>query len=185
MEDRAPADLANVLFIAAGLGSVFACAYLVRRPGPRSLRVWAGAALVAVPGLLLGVAMTQPQMGMRAAYRGLTRALSEPLTFEAQIVVVPRPKVSGVGSPGEGGPQSVPGLSPSAEAPEGSVTARDGVSEDPAPISPSPPAVSATPSVTTTPSPTVSPSGTPTETITPPTPTETTPPPSPSVVTEP
>jgi hypothetical protein len=187
MDDRTPADLANVLFIAVGLGSAFACAYLVRRPelAARSLRVWMGAALVAIPGLLLGVAMTQPQMGMRAAYRGLTRVLSEPLTFEARIVVVPRPKVSGVGSPDEGGPQGVPGLSPSADATEGSVTARDGVSQDPAPSSPPP--VSPAPTVATTPPPTESPSPSAIETTVPPTPppTETTPPPSPSVVTEP
>ncbi|MGZ8580304.1 MAG: hypothetical protein ACXWW9_03395 [Actinomycetota bacterium] len=136
MQDRDIADLANALLIAAGLGLAFACAYLVRRPAPRTLRVWVGATLVAVPGLLFGLVASDSDLGVRAAYRNLTDVLQDPLIIEAEIIV-PRPKVDTTGPPVDDEIQGTPSLAPAAEATDAVPAEPSADGEDPAP-SPSP-----------------------------------------------
>ncbi len=182
MQDRDIADLANALLIAAGLGLAFACAYLVRRPAPRTLRVWVGATLVAVPGLLFGLVASDSDLGVRAAYRNLTDVLQDPLIIEAEIIV-PRPKVDTTGPPVDDEIQGTPSLAPAVE--ETDPPSADGSADpdDPAP-SPSPAPTTETetpppsPSETPPPSPSETPPPSPSETP-PPSPSETPPPPAP------
>ncbi|MEX1263979.1 MAG: hypothetical protein WEE66_08615, partial [Actinomycetota bacterium] len=75
MGDRELTDLANVLLTAAGAGLALACGYLVMKPATRTIKKWVGASLVALPGLLLGLMLAHPQLGVRSAYGGLTDAL--------------------------------------------------------------------------------------------------------------
>lgn len=75
MGDRELTDLVNVLLTAAGAGLALACGYLVTKPATRTMKRWLGASLVAVPGLLLGLLLAHPQLGVRSAYGGLTQAL--------------------------------------------------------------------------------------------------------------
>ena len=169
MLDRDVAELASALFIAIGLGFAFACAYLVRRQGPRTLRVWVGAALVAVPGLLVGVVASHSDLGARAAYRNLTAVLKDPLIIEAEIVIPP-PRVGTPDSKAQDDASGTPGHSPSAGPTDGE---SDGGSIDESPIpSPAPTVDPPTPPPSPSPTPPPSPSETP-----PPSPTE--PPPAP------
>ena len=77
MTDTELADLAEVLLIAGGLGLSLACAYLVRKPAQRTFRIWVGAAAVGIPGFLVGLALSNPELGVRAAYRELTEGTRE------------------------------------------------------------------------------------------------------------
>jgi outer membrane biosynthesis protein TonB len=178
MSARELADLATTLLIAAGGGLALVCAYLVRKPAVRTFRVWAGATLVAIPGLLLGVVLVHPELGVRAAYRGLTDALQEPLTLQAEIPAFPRPASAAVQSPEATAPTGVPSLAPSAGAPLSSSTAtppdpdETGTGSSTPPETTSPPP-SPSPSPTPKPSPTTDPTPTPTPSETPsPTPTD-------------
>jgi hypothetical protein len=183
VQGRGLADLANALFIAAGLGLAFACAYLVRRPAPRTPRVWVGAMLVAVPGLLIGLVASDSDLGVRAAYRNLTEVLQDPLVIEAEIVAVPRPKAADSDPPVAGGAEGTPTPAPSVGSSDGesAETAEDGVQPEPVP-SPAPTTDAETPppspSETPPPSPSETPPPSPSDTP-PPTPSETPPPPPP------
>ena len=180
-------DLASVLFIAAGLGFAFACAYLVRRPGPRTMRGWVGAALVAVPGLLIGLVASDSDLGVRAAYLNLTRVLRDPLVIEAEIAVIPQPKAIDADPPTAGEIEGTPSQAPGVGAvDDGSADAPDDQADPeplPSPV-PTPDAEPPAPSPTgPPPDPTEIPPPSPTDTP-PPTPSET-PPPTPSVIPEP
>lgn len=126
-------DLATVLFIAAGLGLSFACAFLVRKPAPRTLRVWVSAAAVVIPGLLVGLALSDSRLGVRAAYRGVAEPPLEPPTFEAESPSQPRIAVTSSARDGE--LRSVPSLAPSIDDPVPAI----GGADEPPPTQPSPP----------------------------------------------
>lgn len=181
MHGRGLADLANALFITAGLGLAFACAYLVRRPAPRTPRVWLGAMLVAVPGLLIGLVASDSDLGVRAAYRNLTEVLQDPLVIEAEIVV-PRPKAAEPDAPVTGGTAGTPSPAPSVGTTESGSPAEPAEDQvEPEPVtSPAPTTDAEPPSPSPTePPPTPSPSETP-----PPSPSDT-PPPTPSDIPPP
>jgi hypothetical protein len=170
MGDRELTDLANVLLTAAGAGLALACGYLVMKPATRTLKKWVGASLVALPGLLLGLMLAHPQLGVRSAYGGLTDALlgsSNPLeeTFNVGRPAAGEDTSSEIGgSAGAAGPSV---------APDGGTvitTSPDSVEDPSVETVPGDPSSSTPPVVTTTPPP-------PTDTETPP-PTDTeTPPP--------
>ena len=115
MGDSELADLAIALLIAGGLGLSLACAYLVREPAQRTFRIWTGAVAVGVPGFLVGLALSSPELGVRAAYLGLTEAiLEEPVA--AHIMGISGPEVARTPS-GTGDGQTAPGLAPTAGEP--------------------------------------------------------------------
>ena len=173
MGDRELTDLANVLLTAAGAGLALACGYLVMKPATRTLKKWVGASLVALPGLLLGLMLAHPQLGVRSAYGGLTEALlgsSNPLeeTFD-----VARPAAGEDTSSEIGG--SADAVGPSLAPNGGTVitTSPDSGQESPVETVPGDPSSSTPPSDTETPPP-------PSDTETPPPPSDTETPPPPS-----
>jgi len=193
MGERDFADLANVLLTAAGAGLALACAYLVMKPAARTFRKWAGAALVAVPGLLLGLLLAQHQVGVRAAYGDLTQALLGSSASVDEDFGVPQPEAGGRTQSATGGVSGVIGVAPDATAGPVYTGSPDSVEEQPVTIpsgddpqtpAPTPPTTTSPPVTTETPTP-PTPSETPSETETtpppppPPSETETTPPPPP------
>ena len=206
MGDRELTDLANVLLTAAGAGLALACAYLVMKPATRTFRKWAGATLVALPGLLLGLLLAHPDLGVRSAYGGLTNALLGSSTSAEETVGLPQPEVGDLVSSPSGGSSGLgdPSLSPtggdvyegspdSVEDPVASSSDDTPSSTDPTltPSSPpvtttAPPVETTTPPVETTTPPETTTSPPPPETTTPPPPPETTtPPPPPEPTTTP
>ena len=136
--DRELTDLATVLFIAAGMGLSFACAYLVRKPAPRTLRLWVSAAAVVIPGLLVGLALSDSRLGVRAAYHGFTEAPMEPPKFEAESL--PRSRLAETSSARDDERQSVPSLAPSIDNPVPAIGGADGPPPtDPPPTDDPPP----------------------------------------------
>ena len=168
--------LTNVLLTAGAAGAVLAFAYLAGQRMMRSdrVRLWVGAALVAIPGLLLGWAVTRPELGVTTAYGEFTEAILGSTTNPVvDARPAPRPVVrrthgSGVGAATAGRPSA---------SPTAAVPAAQGETDSPPPdISPSPspsetpsetpsptPTPSETPSSTPTPSPSETPSPTPTQ----------------------
>ena len=182
MGDRELTDLANVLLTAAGAGLALACGYLVMKPATRTFRKWAGATLVALPGLLLGLLLAHPQLGVRSAYGGLTDRLLGSSTSVEETAGLSHPEAGDPSSSSIGGSSEVGGgvgLSPSGDTYPISPDADDsaGTSSDDVPPSTTPTVPSPTPppptETETTPPP-------PTETETPPPPTETETPPPPT-----
>lgn len=142
--DRELTDLATVLFIVAGLGLSCACAYLVRKPAPRTLRVWVSAAAVVIPGLLVGLALSDSRLGVRAAYREFSEAPLEPPTFEAEGLS--RPRVAKTSSAPDDELRSVASLASSIDSPVPAVGGADEppptdppVTDDPSPTDEPPP----------------------------------------------
>jgi outer membrane biosynthesis protein TonB len=189
MGDGELTDLVNVLLTAAGAGLALACGYLVMKPATRTMKRWLGASLVAVPGLLLGVALAHPQLGVRSAYGGLTQALLGSTSTLDEGFVVDPPAAGDRTSDeigGSAGTQADPSLAPAAGVEfSGSPDADDPPAEtapgDPISTPPTDTPTSEPPPPTDTPTsepppPTDSPSPSPTESETPPPP----PPPEPS-----
>ena len=182
MGDRELTDLANVLLTAAGAGLALACAYLVMKPATRTFRKWAGATLVALPGLLLGLLLAHPQLGVRSAYGGLSDALLGSSTSAEETVGLPQPEVGdrasssiGGSSGSEGGVELFPTgdvFSPDVDDPAANGSDDTPPSTEPTGGTPSPP-----PSESPSPPPSESLSPPPSE---PPSPTPSEPPPSPS-----
>jgi len=175
MSPREWTDLAYVVLTAAAAGAALAFAYLAghRVIGSAKLRVWAGAVLVAIPGVFLGWLLTQPELGVRSAYGGFTDAIFGAETPGAQSTPVSRNELAR--------PR------PMRERPEGadaSTKPSDAVPLDPGHpgTGPAPPPE---PPVTPTPSPTQTPSPTPTPTPSPSPPPTQSPSPSPSPTTSP
>ena len=175
MGDRELTDLANVLLTAAGAGLALACGYLVMKPATRTLKKWVGASLVALPGLLLGLMLAHPQLGVRSAYGGLTDALlgsSNPLeeTFNVDRPAAGEDTSSGIGGAAGAADPSV--------APDGGTTSPGSGQESPVETVPGDPSSSTPPPPNDTepPPPTETSPPPPTETSPPP-PTETSPPP--------
>ena len=177
MGDRELTDLANVLLTAAGAGLALACGYLVMKPATRTLKTWVGASLVALPGLLLGLMLADPQLGVRTAYGGLTDALlgsRNPLeeTFNVDRPAAGEDTSSEIGgSAGEAGPSV---------APDGGTvipTSPDSGQEPPVETVPGD-ASSSTPVTTASPPPPPSETEPPPSETEPPPPSETEPPPS-------
>ena len=191
MGDRELTDLANVLLTAAGAGLALACGYLVMKPATRTFRKWAGATLVALPGLLLGLLLAHPQLGVRSAYGGLTDRLLGLSTSVEETAGLSPPEagdptsswIGGSSQTGSGVDLSPSGatypISPDADDPAG--TSSDEMPPSTDPTVP-PPTTSPTETGTPPPSPTETgtPPPSPTETGTPPSPTETGTPPSPT-----
>ncbi len=200
MGDRELTDLANVLLTAAGAGLALACGYLVMKPATRTFRKWAGATLVALPGLLLGVLLAHPNLGVRSAYGGLTDRLLGSSTSVEQTAGLSPPEAGDPNSPSIGGSSALGGgvdlspsgdtypISPDADDPAGTGSDDIPPSTDPTVPSPTPPPTDTgttppapTDTGTTPPPPTdtgtTPPPPTDTETPPPPTDTETPPPP--------
>jgi hypothetical protein len=156
--------LTNVLLTAGAAGAVLAFAYLARQRMMRSdrTRLWVGAALVAVPGLLLGWAVTRPELGVTAAYGEFTEAILG-TTPVVDARPAPRPPVARR-TPASGVEEATSDRS--SDGPT-SAPVVGGDTESPAPPGTTPPPPSATPSVTPTPTPSPSPSVTPTPTPSP------------------
>ena len=179
MGDRELTDLANVLLTAAGAGLALACGYLVMKPATRTLKKWVGASLVALPGLLLGLMLAHPQLGIRSAYGGLTDALLGSRNPLEETFDVARPAAGEDTSSEIGG--SADDVGPSLAPNGGTVitTSPDSGQESPVETVPGDPSSSTPPSDTETPPP---PSDA--ETLPPPSDTETPPPPPPPSDTE-
>ena len=167
--------LTNVLLTAGAAGAVLAFAYLARQRIRHSdkVRLWVGAALVAIPGLLLGWVVTRPQLGVTAAYGEFTEAIlgTTPVidARPAPRPVVGRTPAPDVGGAAAGRPSDASTTAPVTQAAQSpqptdpTQTTSPSVTASVTPTtSPSP-----SPSDTPTPSTTPSPSGTPTPTPTP------------------
>jgi hypothetical protein len=166
-------NLTNVLLIAVAGGAILAFGYLASQRVIRSgsYRVWAGAALVAIPGLLLGWMVTQPSLRVQEAYGEISQAIlgEEPSPSQPTRTIDP-PKAGGRGQ--VRGTSSAPSLSPTPDQPVaggptgGPAPPPTNTSSPPEPTpteSPSP-TPSTSPSPTPSPSPTVSPSPSPSPT---------------------
>ena len=152
MGDGELTDLVNVLLTAAGAGLALACGYLVMKPATRTTKRWLGASLVAVPGLLLGVALAHPQLGVRSAYGGLTQALLGSTSTLDEGFVVDPPAAGDRTSDeigGSAGTQADPTLAPQAGV---EFSGSPDADEPPVETEPGDP-VTGIPTLTTTPAP--------------------------------
>jgi hypothetical protein len=163
-------DLTSVLLLAATGGAILAFGYLAgqRVTKTRNVKMWAGAALISIPGLLLGWMVTQPQLNVRATYGNLSEAIlgeEEPVA-ETSTSKSPRPV-----SPPRASDRS--GLRGGSSQPSAGTRVEPSDEPQPAqpvpPVNPPPPTSEPTPSETPspTPSPTQSPSPTPSPTQSP------------------
>jgi hypothetical protein len=169
------ANLTNVLLIAVAGGAILVFGFLASQRVIRTgnFRVWIGAALIAIPGLVLGWFVTQPSVGVQRAYGEISEAIlgeEPPPSRPTRRVDRPQP----VEREPVQGRNSQPSLSPSTEpevvSPQGPPAPPPEPSE-----SSSPPEPTSTETPSPSPSPTTSetPSPTPSETPTPtPSPTE-------------
>lgn len=165
------ANLTNVLLIAVAGGAILAFGFLASQRVIRTgnFRVWIGAALVAVPGLVLGWFVTQPSVGVQQAYGEISEAIlgeepapSRPTRRVDRPQAVERDPVQGRSSQ----PSSSPTPEPVAEVPQGPSAPPPAPTEPPSTPAPSPtqppsPTPSPSPSQTPSPSPTGSPSPSP------------------------
>ncbi|HJR98565.1 MAG TPA: hypothetical protein VJ979_11730 [Actinomycetota bacterium] len=175
MSPREWTDLAYVVLTAAGAGAALAFAYLAgqRVMGSARFRVWAGAVLVAIPGVVLGWLLTQPELGVRSAYGGFTDAIFGTETPGAQSTPVsgselarPRPiRRTRAGADPSPTPSNTVRVDPEHPGTGPAPPPQPPVTETPSPTQT--PTPSPTPSPSTSPSPTQSPSPTPSPTASP------------------
>jgi hypothetical protein len=163
-----PTNLTNVLLIAVAGGAILAFGFLASQRVIRSAsyRVWIGAALIAVPGLILGWMVTQPELGVRSAYGEISQAIlgDEPTTTRASTIerphaAAPSPKQRTTSEPSSSPSSDPPVIVPTIQtAPPPSDTT---TSPSPSPSASPSPSPSGTPSETPSPTPSETPSPTP------------------------
>jgi hypothetical protein len=163
MSPREWTDLAYVVLTAAAAGAALAFAYLAgqRVMGSARFRVWAGAVLVAIPGVVLGWLLTQPELGVRSAYGGFTDAIFGTETPGAQSTPVSGSELARPRPMRDRPAETVPFTKPSTTEPADPGHPGSGPAPSPQPsVTPSP---SPTQTPSPTPTPTPSPSSTPTQ----------------------
>jgi hypothetical protein len=171
MSPREWSDLAYVVLTAAAAGAVLAFAYLAgqRVINSATLRVWAGAILVAIPGVFLGWLLTQAELGVRSAYGGFADAVFGPETPGVESEPVSRAELARPRPKKE--TRERVDLTPSPTPTDVALDDQEQPGSGPAPTHQPPPAspspTSPTPTPTPTPSPTPSPTQSPSPTPSP------------------
>jgi hypothetical protein len=177
------ADAAGVLLLATGGGVALACAYLAQQRAPRTTRAWVAAILVAIPGLLFGWALAQPQLGIRSAYKAAADVFPQTIVGGAEVATISEPSGQEATSSGDAGETvgsaglevDVVSREPAEALGGRPQTAEASLAPSPSPSPTSEPSPSPTSSPSVTPS--TDPSPAPSEIPAPPSPTVTTPPP--------